>query len=105
MKKRVMGIEKVDLADAECTAVSRVNRQRKSTTYSEITDGGTEVIPVVAMVGVVGAEMMVVPVSPTVGTLSFTKGVPKDVGVVSPLPTERFGGPVPAIRLATEEAG
>lgn len=58
-----------------------------------------------AMVGVVGAEMMVVPISPTVGTLSFPKGVSKEVGVVGPLPTDLFGVHVPAIRLATSEAG
>jgi hypothetical protein len=59
------------------------------------------VVPVVAMVGVAGAEMMVVPISPTVGTIPFPKGVSEEVGVVDALPTELLlGVPVSVIRLA-----
>jgi hypothetical protein len=111
MKKRVMGLEEVDLADAEQTVVRCVKREKKGTTHPEITDEGTEVIPVVALMVVVGAVMAVVPVSPrgagaevrgaeTVGTPPYPKGV-SVLGTVNVLPTE-LSIPVPGIKgLAT----
>jgi hypothetical protein len=78
----------------------------------EITDEGTEVIPVVAMMVVVGPVMVVVPVSPregraevrgaeTVGTPPYPKGA-SVAGTVSAVPTALLGILVPAIKgLAT----
>lgn len=99
---------------------SDARRERKgikSTTHPELTDGGTEVvpIPVVETMVEVGAVMVAVPVSPggrrtegrgdeTVRTPPppFPKSVSDVAGIVGTLPTEPLGVPVPAIKgLAT----
>jgi hypothetical protein len=122
MRKRAMVVEEADLADAERAVVRHVERESKGTkgkTHPEITEGGTEVVPAVAMMVEVGVVMVAVPVSPvgrraevrgaeTVRTPPppFPKGVSEVAGIVSALPTGLHGVPVPAIKgLATAGAG